>query len=371
MIKLMLISVVIMIILIVHGDVVDGKKPLYIIGHMANSIDTLNRMLDEGANAIETDLSIYEDSYDYSWVKDDSTGGGGGGSGRYTVDYDKWIDAKFNELVTYHGDPCDKNRNCDEIHWLTNYLVDVSNITTPGNQNYRENFLALIIDLKISHIFNHKLLYGLGYETCFIVSRMLFKNSNVDHSYKQIVKVIFSSECIADMYDFYQGCQTYIKQYNDRKLRDYVGWDLSTVGDCRYIKTLGLWALWYNKKSQLGRIEHMWLDEFNEKNVWQGDGITNRHYRSFDMIKQATGARDTNKVIKKVYRWTIDEPRVKKKIIFGITLWQSNSIGATLDNDVDGVMTNTPRNIINYMNNHWSHKYYLATQQDPIFQVAN
>jgi hypothetical protein len=79
--------------------VVGQQRPFYNIAHMVNSIKEVPFYLEQGANAIEADVTFADNG---------------------------------TAIYTYHGYPCDCFRNCTEKENLTDYLSYIKDITTPS-----------------------------------------------------------------------------------------------------------------------------------------------------------------------------------------------------------------------------------------------
>lgn len=75
------------------------KRPFYLIGHMANSIDEIDDYLNRGANAIEADVQF---------------------------------DSNGSMIKTYHGPPCDDcSKHCDNQENIIPYLIHLNKLSKP------------------------------------------------------------------------------------------------------------------------------------------------------------------------------------------------------------------------------------------------
>ena len=76
-----------------------AQRPFYNIAHMVNSIGDIKYYLDQGANAIEADVSFSDNG---------------------------------TALSTYHGYPCDCFRICTKSQNIQEYFEYIGFITNPG-----------------------------------------------------------------------------------------------------------------------------------------------------------------------------------------------------------------------------------------------
>lgn len=97
-------------------------RPFWNIAHMVNDLNDIERFLNEGANAVETDITFNTN---------DGT-------------------AEFS----YHGFPCDCWRYCFDSSLLSQYLLRVKKLTSPDDPEYKANFVLLMLDCKISVLSN-------------------------------------------------------------------------------------------------------------------------------------------------------------------------------------------------------------------------
>ncbi|XP_022688471.1 sphingomyelin phosphodiesterase D-like isoform X2 [Varroa jacobsoni] len=95
--------------LLVTAELKNNQRPFYVIGHMANSVSTMDLFLKDGANAVELDVTF--ESNGAAW----------------------WV---------FHGVPCDYFRVCHESTQLVDYLRAASS----------RNLSLIFLDLKCSRL---------------------------------------------------------------------------------------------------------------------------------------------------------------------------------------------------------------------------
>ncbi|XP_054933816.1 dermonecrotic toxin SPH-like isoform X2 [Dermacentor andersoni] len=95
------------------------KRPFYIIGHMVNSKEEVDKFLRKGSNALEVDIEFADNG---------------------TV------------LGTYHGLPCDCFRGCFKREPIGEFLDHVRNRTSMPHSKYRGRMSLLFLDLKTTKI---------------------------------------------------------------------------------------------------------------------------------------------------------------------------------------------------------------------------
>lgn len=247
----------------------DERRPVYIIGHMVNSIRQVKKYLDMGANVIESDIQFHSNGS----VKE-----------------------------VYHGVPCDCFRTCTRSAILKNFLQYVRQITDPSHPgNYKERMIMQFFDLKLSTSNNKKVS---GREIARHVLEYLWTQ---DGSRQQEIRALIYIDSVND----YKAIQGFIEEFQSRgvesRLRD-VGFD-GGMGDLREIRRMF---------ARLGV----------EGNIWQGDGGTNCFslLAPVGRLRREVGIRDSESgFIQKVYHWTIDQKlRMRWSLDIGVDAMITN-----------------------------------------------
>ncbi|PRD17771.1 UNVERIFIED_CONTAM: Phospholipase D LiSicTox-alphaIA1bi [Trichonephila clavipes] len=94
------------------------QRPLYIMGHLVNSIKEIPEYLERGSNVLESDVKFFKNG---------------------------------SVKAVHHGFPCDCGRECENSANLANYLQTVRNITDPNTPgNYYNQLVMQFFDLKLN-----------------------------------------------------------------------------------------------------------------------------------------------------------------------------------------------------------------------------
>ncbi|GFR33045.1 dermonecrotic toxin LiSicTox-betaIA1ii [Trichonephila clavata] len=229
----------------------EGRRPIYVIAHMVNSIYELDEYLARGANAIEFDLTFYSNG---------------------TV------------RQVYHGYPCDCYRVCDERENFARYLNHIRDLSNPNHVNYQKGLTFLFLDLKLGDV-ARKDKYKAGEE---IAKYLITHLWNKDLSEPQI-EVLLSVPHASDSETIKGVRETFTKSNRETTMQK-LGFDVSLNDDLNSIRRM---------YSRLGVTS----------NRWQGDGITNclRPFRDDSRLRHAVRIRDSGSgFIEKVYDWTVD-----------------------------------------------------------------
>lgn len=268
----------------------DERRPFYNIAHMVNSIPEIDHYLNNGANAIETDVNFSGDGL-----------------------------AK----LTYHGVPCDCFRRCMLRSNFVDYLQYVRQLTRDG----KKTIALLLLDLKVQELGKRAQTYA-GID--------LFTKL-VDHLWYQVndtyrVNVLVSIPRAEDR-NVFKGLLGELNKNENRIYRHKVGFDV------------GL-------NSQLGDIASMYKSLGITDHIWQGDGITNCliGMRPDNRLREAVDLRDTTKgYVHKVYHWTVD---------------LTSALETSLQNAVDGIITNHPERVKSLIKYTYASRYRLANRTD-------
>lgn len=225
--------------------------------------------------------------------------------------------------MTYHGVPCDCFRRCMLRSNFVDFLQYVRQITKDG----RKTIALLLLDLKVQDL-------GKSVQTYAGVD--LFTKL-LDHLWYQVnetnrVNVLISIPRAEDR-NVFKGFLSELNKEEHRAYRKRVGFDV------------GL-------NSQLAEIAAMYGALGISNNIWQGDGITNCliGMRPDNRLREAIDLRDSTKgYVHKVYHWTID---------------LTSALETSLQNGVDGIITNHPERVNSLIRYAYSARYRLANQTD-------
>nr|ANY30990.1 loxtox protein [Loxosceles similis] len=250
------------VVLLVHSSVakIDYRRPIYVIGHMVNSIGEVKEYLDRGSNVLESDISFHTNG---------------------------------NVEKIYHGPPCDCNRTCTGTAKLSTYLDYVREITNPYSGGYSRKLILQFFDLKLDNVS----------PTGKFKAGQVMADHVLDHLW---VNLRFNDKLIRVL--------LYINSISDKD---------TVVGFIRRFKERGVEHLLKNVGfdgglDNLKDIKAMWESIRVKSNVWQGDGVPNclSHRYPDQRLREELDARDAAEgYIDKVYHWTIDDKtRMRKSL---------------------------------------------------------
>ncbi|XP_015919392.2 dermonecrotic toxin LgSicTox-alphaIC1 [Parasteatoda tepidariorum] len=225
----------------------DERRPVYIIGHMANSIEDVIPFLDEGANVLESDIQFFPNGS----VKE-----------------------------VYHGCPGDCFRICDKHVQLPEYLTYLRDITDPSAKNsYYNKLIMQFFDLKLD---SSEDIRTSGREIARHILDYLWTDGKRE---REVRALIYINE--VDKKDAIAGFLQEFKDRNQESRLTDIGFDggLQDISD----------------------IQEM-FQELNVSNIWLGDGTTNcfSALHPVQRLKAEINVRNSGGFIKKVYEWTID-----------------------------------------------------------------
>ncbi|XP_023222756.1 phospholipase D SdSicTox-betaIIB1bxii-like [Centruroides sculpturatus] len=238
-------------------------RPFWNIAHMVNSIDEIEEYLDEGANAIEADVTFDSDGT-----------------------------AKF----MYHGFPCDCWRYCWRSSLLFRYLLKVKKLTTPDDPSYKENFTLLQLDCKISSLNSDWLRIKAGKD---LAKKMVIFLWERGHSKSQVW--ILLSIPHSNHVNFIRSFRETLQEEGLSDLETKIGYDISGNEDPL-------------------KIENALLSVGVNSSIWFSDGITNCIPRSISRLRFIIDKRNSlSNLVNKVYFWTIDrENNLRKALRMGV-----------------------------------------------------
>ncbi|KAH7974007.1 hypothetical protein HPB49_008307 [Dermacentor silvarum] len=161
----------------------DHRRPVYVFGHMANSLRELDDFMEQGVNAIEADVTFAPNG---------------------TV-------TKF-----YHGPGCDYGRDCEQETDVGVYLTYLKDTVSAENGRYRNKMLLLYVDIKTANLRGRENMYAGGVSLAENLMRYLW--SEVPPS--RMVNVLLSIFSAADK-DVFKGAldRFSISQYHAHLLK--------------------------------------------------------------------------------------------------------------------------------------------------------
>ncbi|KFM59798.1 Sphingomyelin phosphodiesterase D SpeSicTox-betaIB2a, partial [Stegodyphus mimosarum] len=196
----------------------DGRRPIWNIAHMVNAIYQVDYYLRMGANSVEFDVEF---------------------------------DSEGKAMRTFHGLPCDCFRNCYRTENFIDYIDYLSQVTTPGDENFRETLVLLFMDVKLRGL-SRKAKFRAGED----IARKLIKYYWKKGTPKARAYILISLPSINHL----EFVESFRKVLSDNKYSSYyeskTGFDFSGNENLDFIRS----AL-----ESVGITHH----------IWQGDGITN------------------------------------------------------------------------------------------------
>ncbi|XP_037525715.2 dermonecrotic toxin SPH [Rhipicephalus sanguineus] len=229
------------------------SRPFYIIGHMANSLEEVDKFLREGSNALEADIEFANNG---------------------TV------------MGTYHGVPCDCFRSCYKRERIAKFLRHIRDITAWNESAYRGQMSVLFLDLKTAKL-NKTVRYTAGWSLAQNILIYLWKG--VEQQYR--MNVLLCINYVKDS-DVIAGALAYMRKYGPGGFFRNIGFDVGM-------------------NDALSSIGHMYERLGIKGHRWQGDGLTNclRFLMPLDRLLKTIKLRESKHgYVDKVYHWTIDLP---------------------------------------------------------------
>ncbi|XP_054925910.1 dermonecrotic toxin SPH-like isoform X1 [Dermacentor andersoni] len=259
----------------------DHRRPVYVFGHMANSLRELDDFIEQGVNAIEADVTFAPDG----------------------------TATKF-----YHGPGCDYGRDCEQQTDVPVYLTYLKDTVSAENGRYRNKMLLLYVDIKTANLNGSEDMYAGG--VSLAENLMSYLWSGVPPS--RMVNVLLSIFSTADK-EVLKGAMDRLSiSENHFDLLEHVGFDVSGNN---FLSTIA------STFEKLGVTRHR----------WQGDGTNNRFIDIYPALRMSwvTARRSLNSsvhdYVDKAYVWTADHAftirRFFRKNIDGIV---TNSPGNAL-----------------------------------------
>lgn len=251
---------------------IDTRRPIFVFGHMANSLEEFDQFMAQGVNAIEADVTFSPNG---------------------------------SALKFYHGPGCDTGRDCERQTEIGSYLTYVRHTVSAERGNYSEKMLLLYVDIKTGNLQGKKNKYNAGASLAENLVRYLWKNVPAN----RMVNVLLSLFSAKDK-EIFRGALDKLSSYkNGTSYLNHVGFDVS-----------GFALLW--------TISKLYEDLGVTRHRWQGDGANNRVIDFYPTIrmslvtKRRTSNSSTRNYVDKAYVWTADRPytirRFLRKDIDGI-----------------------------------------------------
>ncbi|KAH6921451.1 hypothetical protein HPB50_000599 [Hyalomma asiaticum] len=242
-----------------------GQRPFYIFGHMANSLADVDDFVNQGANAIEADLTFA------------SVG---------------------TPQLFYHGALCDCGRHCEKSARVHEYLSYLSDAVKDGGK-FAGKLQLLYIDIKAANIpWGTKYQAGINLATDLI--RYLWKNGTVPPEF--MLNVILSVSTTSNKDVLWGARDTLQRVASSSLFMDHVGFDISGY------ELLDIIAATYE---ELGIRQHR----------WQGDGTSNClidgywDARTRAVISRRTATNSSRDYVDKAYVWTVDRPNSVRRFL--------------------------------------------------------
>uniref|UniRef100_Q1KY79 Dermonecrotic toxin LlSicTox-alphaIII2 n=1 Tax=Loxosceles laeta TaxID=58217 RepID=A32_LOXLA len=233
----------------------DNRRPIWNLGHMVNAVKQIPTFLNDGANAIEADITFKGAVPTYS----------------------------------YHGTPCDFGRDCIRWEYFDVFLRTLREYTTPGNSKYREKFILFVLDLKTGSLNNHEVRKAGENVAKGLLENYWNNGNNGGRAY-----VVLSLPDIAH-YEFIRTFKEVLKTAGHENLLDKVGYDLS--------------GPYWPSLPSLDSVHEAFKKAGVDGHVWLSDGLTNwAKLGDMARLKEIIKSRDSeNGFISKVYYWSVDK----------------------------------------------------------------
>lgn len=267
----------------------DSPRPFFVIGHMVNSPYDVDVFLQQGANALETDVQFNS-------------------HGRAT-----WA---------YHGTPCDCFRECERSSKITDFLDYVRRVTSEEGGKFKGQVAFLLLDLKTSGIYQQRK-YAAGVDISRKLTRHLWRNVLPENALDVLL---------------------HVNSLNDRDVFEGVLDTIGALPDAEsWIKHIGFE---FGGMESLSKIGEAYARLGISRNRWQGSGNTNclaylegRYSRLQNIVACRDGRSSHCHHVDKGYAWTLDkESSIAREIRLGldavITNYPRNALAAMKWNDV-------------------------------------
>lgn len=231
-------------------------RPLFVFGHMANSLPELEDFIAQGVNAIEADVTFA---------------------------------ANGTALKFYHGPGCDCGRDCEKETEIGTYLSYLRNGVAAGGQ-FAGKLLLFYCDIKTGDIRE-----GNKYNAGVSLAENLISYLWKDVPSNNMLNLLLSIFSVDDKDVLKGALETLSKAENASSYLDHVGFDVSGYD------LLSVIASTYE---ELGIAQHR----------WQGDGILSCFIDLYPTIRmklitaRRSATNSSSNYVDKAYVWTADKP---------------------------------------------------------------
>ncbi|XP_077544580.1 dermonecrotic toxin SPH-like isoform X1 [Haemaphysalis longicornis] len=238
-------------------------RPLFVFGHMANSLPEVEDFMAQGVNAIEADVTFA---------------------------------ANGTALKFYHGPGCDCGRDCYKKTEIGTYLSYLRNAVGEGGQ-FAGKLLLFYCDIKTGDIDE-----GNKYDAGVSLAENLMSHLWKDVPSSNRLNVLLSIFSLNDKNVLKGALDTFSKAENPSSYLDYVGFDVSGYD---------LLSLISSTYEELGIGRHR----------WQGDGTTNCLIDIYPTLRmklvtaRRSATNSSKNYVDKAYVWTADKSATVRRFL--------------------------------------------------------
>ncbi|XP_077532203.1 dermonecrotic toxin SpeSicTox-betaIB2a-like [Haemaphysalis longicornis] len=244
--------------------VASKQRPIFIIGHMANSLPEVNSFLEKGANALQTDVRFTQHG---------------------------------TATRCHHGLLCDCFRDCLQETEFTEYLDYMRSITSGEQAKYKDKVSFLLLDLRTEDIL-HEYKYDAGLDLATKLILHLWKDVAIDDA----LNVLLYVNSVEDR-ALLRGVLDSINSLpRSESWKERVGFDFGAFESPAAI---------HEAFSDLGIYGQR----------WQGDGDSNcfadlgGDFRLPEIVAGRDGKNPECGYVDKAYAWNIDTPLTIERMI--------------------------------------------------------
>uniref|UniRef100_G3MT54 GP-PDE domain-containing protein n=1 Tax=Amblyomma maculatum TaxID=34609 RepID=G3MT54_AMBMU len=242
----------------------DKRRPLFVFGHMANTLEDLDEYIQDGANAIEADFTFAPNG---------------------------------SALKLYHGPiNCFCGLDCEHSIDIPTYLTFMRDSVGPGGP-YAGKLLLFYADTKTDNLSGDRV-YAAGVSLAQNLIHYLWMNV----PYRRMLNVIVSIFQLKDKELLRGALDTFLQTPNPSHYLDHVGFD---VGGYNLLNDIA------QTYKELGIYKHR----------WQGDGAINclmtvyPTLRTSLVIRRRTSKSSPRNYVDKSLVWTVDEMRTIRRFL--------------------------------------------------------
>ncbi|XP_077544583.1 dermonecrotic toxin SPH-like isoform X1 [Haemaphysalis longicornis] len=245
-----------LLLCIVWAHTEADTRPLFVFGHMANSLPELEDFMAQGANAIEVDVTFA---------------------------------ANGTALKFYHGPGCDCGRDCEKETQIGTYLSYLRNAVAEGGP-FAGKLLLFCADMKVEEIEE-----GYKYDAGVSLAKNFISYLWKDVPQSDMVNVLLSMPGVHQK-DVFKGILETLSQAQiSSSYLDHVGYDVSGFEHLDMISTT---------YKELGIRQHR----------WQSDGILTCLVDIYPTLRmnlitdRRSSTNSSKNYVDKAYAWTMDMP---------------------------------------------------------------